>query len=161
MSLLATNSNSKARWSAFAFAVAATILAVDGLGQIFFLNRTSSMPKGIYIKIWNDSFNIGDIIVFYSKTFSGNLLKYIAATDAAEYCYDGEETFWVDRISYSKHYIKISDQDLSAQSVCHRINKDELIVLGEHSDSYDSRYFGPVKRKDILAKVKLVYGFKE
>lgn len=158
---MVTNNNSKVRWVAFVLAAAVMILTIKGLGQIFFLNHTSSMPKGIYLKIWDKELNIGDIIVFNSIEFGGNLIKYIAANNHAEYCHDGAGSFWTDGITYSQNYIKIIDQNISAQSVCRRLNRDELVVLGEHPDSYDSRYFGPIKRKDILAKVKLVYGFEE
>ena len=39
------------------------------------------------------------------------------------------------------------------------LNKDEFFVMGESDNSLDSRYFGKIKRKEILYKVKPILTF--
>ena len=39
------------------------------------------------------------------------------------------------------------------------LNKDEFFVMGESDNSFDSRYFGKIKRKEILYKVKPILTF--
>lgn len=39
------------------------------------------------------------------------------------------------------------------------LNKDEFFVMGESDNSFDSRYFGKIKKKEILYKVKPVLTF--
>lgn len=126
-------------------------------GKLIFINRTHSMPIGLYKNLSSKKFEIGDIIVFYSTDKKSNLLKYIAGYDGDEYCFDFEGTIWVNGLPLAqqnniKYYNKLSDE-----SRCYVLKSNELLVLGEHPDSYDSRYFGPIKTKQVLAKVKLVF----
>ena len=40
------------------------------------------------------------------------------------------------------------------------LSKDEYFLMGETPDSFDSRYFGTVKKKDIISEIKLVVSGK-
>ena len=124
-------------------------------GQVIFFNRTASMPMGIYVKNSKNKLTIGDIIVFYSRDKNSNLLKYIAAHERDEYCIDFENTLWVKGFPVAQKSIAKYHDELPTQSLCQTLKKDELLVLGEHPNSYDSRYFGPIKRQQIVAQVEL------
>ncbi len=118
------------------------------------------MPVGVYMKIPSDKFEIGDIIVFYSANKKSNLLKYIAGYEGHEYCFDFEGTLWVNGLPLVQpNNIKYSHLPPN-QSSCQVLKKDEFLVLGEHPNSYDSRYFGPIKKQHIVALVELALQFK-
>ena len=129
-------------------------------GQLIFLNRTASMPMGIYIKSSKNKLTTGGIIVFYLRDKNYNLLKYIAAHEGDEYCFDFESTLWVKGFPIAQKSIAKYHGELPTQSLCQTLKKDELLVLGEHPNSYDSRYFGPIKRDQVIAQVKLALAWQ-
>lgn len=118
------------------------------------------MPIGIYVKSSSNKLELGDIIVFYSIYKKSNLLKYIAGHEGHEYCLDFEGTLWVNGFPLAPKNIAKYPEKLLTQSLCQILKKDEFLVLGEHPDSYDSRYFGPIKRQQVIAQVELALEWK-
>lgn len=116
-----------------------------------FLNRTASMPMGFYIKTNKDILDVGDIIVFRKENV--NLIKYVAAIQGSEYCFDHEKVMWINGQPVGQKNIQKYLEPNWEQSVCYALKSDELLVLGEHPDSYDSRYFGPIKIVQMIAAV--------
>jgi type IV secretory pathway protease TraF len=43
---------------------------------------------------------------------------------------------------------------------CRRLRANELFVLGTHSGSFDSRYFGPINRQAVLTAVRPMLEFR-
>jgi signal peptidase I len=130
------------------------------MGKSIFINRTTSMPLGIYLKQAHEGIKKEDIIVFNVNVFDGNLIKNVAAIFPGEFCIDENAFFWVDGIPLAQKNIeKYPDNNLN-QSICQMLKPDELLVLGDHPDSYDSRYFGPIKKSDVIASVKLIWSFQ-
>ena len=42
------------------------------------------------------------------------------------------------------------------------LKEDEYFVLGDNrGNSYDSRFFGPIKKDEIIGKLSLIYGHQE
>jgi type IV secretory pathway protease TraF len=135
------------------------VIAVQFLGQIFFVNRTESMSRGIYVKKFSRELETGDIIVLKSNHFKGSLLKYVAAKFPGEFCIDdGDTLFIADQIVGQQNIEKYSLGD-SPTCRCQSLASNELLVVGDHPDSYDSRYFGPVKNTDVIARVELLWEF--
>lgn len=118
------------------------------------------MPIGIYKKVYLSNSNIGDIIVFKSDSYKSNLIKYVAGLSGNEFCSDENGDLWINGIPSAKNNIKKYPQGLLDQSSCQTLKPDELLILGEHPDSYDSRYFGPIKTNQVIAKVKLLWSFE-
>lgn len=147
-------------WAAFTVMMLIGLPSLEFLGEIIFLNQTASMPTGIYIESSSDKFEIGDVIVFYSEAKKSNLLKYIAGYEGHEYCLDFENTLWVNSFPLAQKNTTKYHEEMPTQSFCQTLKKDELLVLGEHPDSYDSRYFGPIKRQQIIAQVELALEWK-
>jgi signal peptidase I len=141
--------------------MAITIIAVSGLpylghlNQLIFLNRTNSMPLGFYVRYSSNKLKIGDIIVF-----NLNDIKYIAAHEGDDICVDSASTLWVNSLSVAQINIEKYPEKIPEQSSCQRLKKDEFLVLGDHQDSYDSRYFGPIKTHDVISPVKPLWLFQ-
>jgi len=156
-SFLSKRTGSKFYWSIFAIGVLCFITATEIIGQIFFINRTESMPTGIYIKTKDTMPAIGDIIIFKLSSYKTNLIKYVAGIAGAEYCLDETNGFWINGIPVAQKNIQKYPEEPAQQSICQRLKPDELLVLGEHENSYDSRYFGPIKKEDIVISVKFLW----
>jgi type IV secretory pathway protease TraF len=118
------------------------------------------MPRGIYIKISKDKFELRDIVVSQSKHFRGNLLKYIAAASPSEVCITDGEAIFVDSNFLAQPNIEKYPISQSPQCRCEKLKPDELLIIGDHPDSYDSRYFGPIKIDNVIATVELLWEFK-
>lgn len=147
-------------WLIFAISVLAFALVTQSVGKVFFLNRTQSMPMGIYIKHGLDKIVIGDVIVFRKAENKSDLIKYVAAISPLEFCIDENGAFWVAGFPVAQINIEKYPSAAPDQSRCHRLLDDEIFVLGDHPNSYDSRYFGPIKYRDVIARLALLWQFK-
>lgn len=50
---------------------------------------------------------------------------------------------------------------LPSRSGCYKLSKDEVFLVSTHvQTSFDSRYFGPVKRENLLGRVEYLGNFK-
>lgn len=149
----------KFSWSLFVVGFAVLIASTQMVGRVFFFNRTESMPRGLYLNIGYKTFDIGDDIVFYSYHLKRNLLKHVAAKSPSEFCVvDGDALFVDGKVVAEQNIQKYRFDDRSV-CVCQRLHDNELLVLGEHPNSYDSRYFGPIKLDDVIARVEFLWGF--
>lgn len=117
------------------------------------------MQQGIYVKIFFEKIKTGDIVVFNTNAFKGSLLKYVAVDYPAEICVDDGDVLVVDGHALAQQNIEKYSIGDSPTCHCQKLASDELLVLGDHPNSFDSRYFGPIKRKDVIARVKLLWEF--
>ncbi len=76
--------------------------------------------------------------------------------EPGQYCLDFEGSLWLNGFYVARKNTSKYAEKIFTEFVCHILKKGELLVLGDHPNSYDSRYFGPIKTKQVLAKVKLV-----
>jgi signal peptidase I len=159
VSSLVQRTNAKLWWAIFAISVLCFIITIEIFGQIFFINRTESMPRGIYVKRTKSNIEFNDVIVFYFNEFKGNLIKHVAAISPSEFCFDEEASLWVDGFPIAQINIEKYPGKKPNQSQCQRLMADEILVLGDHPNSYDSRYFGPIKLKSLVAQVELFWEF--
>ena len=124
------------------------------------VNVTESLPgKLFFIKKGNNhNFSIGDIVIFRlkkDKFYANKLLaKRIIAVSG-------------DQVRREDNYIVLKDKiylEIKAKSTegikltsftpeHDLITDDSFFVSGDHFDSYDSRYFGVIKKSEILGKV--------
>lgn len=156
---MAKRTGSKFGWLIFAIGVLGFITSTEISGKIFFINRTESMPRGIYLKQAQTKLKSGDIIVFYFDEFKSNLVKYVVGVAPSEFCIDQEAILWLDSFPVAQLNIEKYPSKKPDQSQCQRLATDEILVIGEHPDSYDSRYFGPIKLERIIAQVELIWEF--
>lgn len=127
------------------------------LTKLFWFNISPSIPLGIYREIKIDRINKGDIVVFkmdenfekYSSTKNILTAKKIVATYNDKLEIQNNHLF-VNGEDYGEYIKGIKRADL-------KLSKDGYWVLSKEKYSLDSRYFGEIKKKDILKKVELVY----
>ena len=145
---------------------------------------TESLPLGVY-KLYpiKDTIKIGDIVQFkpdedtvkfiknrgYLPEIANTLVKEVAADysnrDEIKLVYDTNlklNLLYVGEKNYGPIFLKdskgrditfVSLEDLKPK------NSDEFLLLSSHYKSYDSRYFGLIKRNQILniAKIKIKF----
>ena len=145
---------------------------------------TESLPLGVY-KLYpiKDTIKIGDIVQFkpnkntieflkdrgYLPEIADTLVKEVAADysnrDEIKFIYDvnlKQNLLYVGEKNYGPIFLKdskgrditfVSLEDLKPK------NSDEFLLLSSHYKSYDSRYFGLIKRNQILniAEIKVKF----
>src|SRR5580658_7111245 len=102
------------KWIIFAIVVLALVLTIKFLGQIFFFNFTSSMTKGLYVKIPIGNLEAGDIIVFKSKFYDGLLIKFVAGVYKDKYYFDEAGTLFINKFPVAlRNWAKYPDVKLN------------------------------------------------
>lgn len=139
----------------------------------FTLNVSNSLPRGIYktYKIERD-IRVGDIVVFkptqdikvmLSKYQSIKLvpllMKQVIGISGDEFTYQENKV-----IKNKKEVIGyIREKDFSNNLLPHygevKLLNDEFYVIGTHPNSFDSKYYGAIKREDILKFAKPIFIF--
>lgn len=82
------------------------------------------------------------------------LLKRVAAGPGNRVCRAG---MWVNVDGHTVALARPRDRagrSLPRWSGCRRLGLHELFLLGAASDSFDGRYFGPVHRSRVIARVR-------
>lgn len=135
------------------------------------INVTSSVPKGIYKLSDAKYLYRGDLVYIeipdnakdtiwgreYLPKHIKYLIKYIKGVpgDLIEVKND---FLYINQLRVGK-IRKIDSEGLILNTNLvkyHRLSKDEYILLGSDDNSYDSRYFGVITKKEILKKAKLI-----
>ena len=143
-------------------------------GKNYTINKTRSLPRGIYKLYPPVDLHKGDIIVFeipksaelmFKRGYVSNidfLMKKLAALPGEEIKIENHEL-----IIGTKNWGKIYDRDklnrqlpkLEKEQI--RPSEDEVLALSEVDKSFDGRYFGPIEIKSIKYKAKPVFILKE
>ena len=145
------------------------VITINSLSAYFkdkiIFNYTFSIPFGLYKVEKNiNSLEIGDIVTFNIKkypiiynrihediTFS----KYICAkyNDVVE---NRNGCIYINDI-FKGEILKEDSEGKPISSILKRktiLKKDELFLMGSSKNSFDSRYYGAIKKKDIIYKLK-------
>jgi conjugative transfer signal peptidase TraF len=129
-------------------------------------NPSESAPRGWYLIVPIDTLHIDDLVIaqlpFGAATlgaqrgylpFGVPVLKHIAAIGGQRVCArDGE--LYIDNYVV----VRIRTQDRLGRRLipwreCRALHVDEVLLLGTTSEaSFDSRYFGPIHRKQIFGR---------
>jgi conjugative transfer signal peptidase TraF len=145
----------------------AAIAALTGLGlmanampPLALLNESASLPKGIYLRSFDQTPRRGAVVAVQpppearrylaslGMPASVPLLKRIAAVSGDQVCRTGDQLKWSGRMAMARPRDRRGSA-LPAWSGCLRLGADELLVMGDTPTSFDSRYFGPVRRSSL------------
>ena len=144
---------------------AITYLYIENQGK-YFVNISRSMPYGIY-KIVNDKISCSDLVLVYFdeqrknevEFFTGTrkpLLKKIVGFSGDKFCIKDNKVYLNNVI---KGVVLDKNQrgfDLPKLKICRKLSYDEAVVMGENIDSYDSRYFGVVRKQILRRAIKIL-----
>ena len=113
-----------------------------------FLNLSASMPLGLY-RVTRGEVEAGSLVEFPSSVIPHlglavpkYLLKRVLATGGEDVIVN-REGLRIGGVLVAK---RVKDIGVRFQG---RLARGEVLVLGENPRSFDSRYFGPVRRRDL------------
>lgn len=130
-------------------------------GDVVLFNATPSVPTGFYVRsdapVRQGAFvtvRAADVSIAYASlrhfTDAGDrFIKRIAANDGDSVCADGEVVRINDRTVAHRARHDSEGRALPHWSGCRQLSADEVFLMGDTEDSFDSRYFGPVSVDDI------------
>ena len=133
------------------------------------LNETPSMAKGAYVRM-DDVAKLkrGDIIAMPMNSAARNylvkklgypndtmLIKRVAGLSGDLVCRHGSV------VTINKRTLVAARSDrqgnhLQAWNGCRTLSTNEVIILGDHPASFDSRYFGSVSRSELAGNYRAI-----
>ncbi|WP_276892100.1 S26 family signal peptidase [Dialister micraerophilus] len=130
--------------------------------KIFYINGTESAPLGLYVRFPSQIIKKGDYVIIPTKdrldiftlkhkpTF---LLKHVVCLPGEEYkvTENALETKDIKLPFYKESKIKLP----KLKKGNYKLNKDEYLLANTPLKSYDSRYFGAIKKEEIKKVVPL------
>lgn len=123
------------------------------------INESPSLPEGLYRRI-NKAPTLGDVVALEPPRparayLSGlgmppsvKLLKRVAASEGDTVCAAHDEVRAAGRVLIA-HANDRSGAPLPRWSGCRSLRTGEIFVAGDSRDSFDSRYFGPVREAAV------------
>jgi len=151
-----------------------SLFALNGVpGKEIFLNETLSMKRGLYLRKKIEKLSLGDTVLIslpkslkeFSKThpwLSRNepLLKKVAALPGDRVCRRGGNVFINGRSAAVARERDRAGAFLPKWEGCLRVKANQFFAMGELSkSSFDSRYFGPLKKSLLIGKAELIFEF--
>ncbi len=125
-------------------------------------NASNSVPIGWYFAAKRQP-NLGEIAVIQPPEWveiyasargylplQTPLLKPVRAIKGSFVCRFGRYVFIDGNMVARAKYLDTNHRMLPVWKGCRAIKYDEIFVLGMHRDSFDSRYFGPINRTQVL-----------
>lgn len=136
-----------------------------------FANTSASMPRGLW---WRSPMNPArdnadplDVVLVNPPPQALELgavqrgqvlLKFVIARAHQRVCMD-KETAWLEHSTRGTIELgAIRSRTRSGKALapawegCRELDSSELFVMGQHPDSYDSRYFGVVRTRDLRGR---------
>jgi conjugative transfer signal peptidase TraF len=130
-------------------------------GDVVLFNATPSVPTGFYARtdapMVEGAFvtvRAQDVAPDYAATRNftdrgDRFIKRIAANDGDRVCADEDAIRINDRTVAHRAAHDSQGRALPRWSGCRDLSADEVFLMGDTPDSFDSRYFGPVSIADI------------
>ena len=133
--------------------------------KYFVLNISSSIPIGIYKVDKSTDFKRGDIVTFSTKKYKDILYypgsvknitfsKYIAGI-SGDYIRIENNKIYVNN-KEKGNIFKVDGLNNKLPQLKEKeyiVKEDEVFVLGTNDKSFDSRYYGCIKKSDVIYKL--------
>ena len=133
--------------------------------KYFVLNISSSIPIGIYKVDKSTDFKRGDIVTFSTKRYKDILdypgsiknitfSKYIAGI-SGDYIRIENNKIYVNN-KEKGNIFKVDGLNNRLPQLKEKeyiVKEDEVFVLGTNDKSFDSRYYGCIKKSDVIYKL--------
>jgi len=146
--------------------IGAAAIALLGVASVnardwLIYNHTPSVPIGWYVRSSGEivtgalvTVRAQDVAPDYAAarnfTDAGDrFIKRIAANDGDSVCADGDAIRINDRTVAHRAVHDSQGRALPRWSGCRTLTADEIFLMGDMPDSFDSRYFGPVSVADV------------
>ncbi|MCH4267313.1 MAG: S26 family signal peptidase [Brevundimonas sp.] len=157
------------RWKAAVPAVGAVLAALSGLEALSvgrerptlaLINESPSLARGLYVRT-GEKLSPGAIVAVPQTEAARPylerlgmpadllLLKRVVALGGERVCAADEGVMAPGRRAPRLERDR-RGMDLPAWRECRALEPDELFLLGDTPGSFDSRYFGPVRRSDVV-----------
>ena len=157
--------------------ILSVFLIAFGIRSRVTINISHSLPRGLYwltqVKAPED-IEKGDIVLFntptkakkyiYGRGYQSRdvkqILKRVAATEKDQIT-KKDSRLYINGFSNYRFLMKDSLGNPLPQLSTEELQPHEgdLFVVGTHYRSFDSRYFGNIKRSDVKATAKLLFPF--
>jgi type IV secretory pathway protease TraF len=143
---------------AISVVLAATLVGTEGSAPAL-INESPSLPRGLYLRI-GAAIEPGAVVAvpqpavvrpYFERLGVPSdvaLLKRVAAVGGEPVCAEGGAVRTLDRRAIALERDR-QGVVLPAWRECRVLASDEVFLLGDTPGSFDSRYFGPVRRSDI------------
>jgi type IV secretory pathway protease TraF len=151
------------RWAVLGvtvFIMACVGLIMDHVPALALVNESPSLPKGVYVRQPGGTADLDAIVAVpqpraIQPYLAGLgmpaevlLIKRVAAVGGDVVCRREGKVTTPDRV------VSALARDgrgvaLPTWTGCRRLASDELFLLGDTASSFDSRYFGPVRRDEV------------
>lgn len=149
-------------------------LVFEGMAEVFYLNMTSSLPRGLYMKVSSEELSRGDYIIYEPseevkaiiiKNGWGNgkhdFLKKVGAVSGEKFSINADTlTFEIEGEYIGKVFEKDNvGHELPKLRGNFEVPQDCVLPIATSERSFDGRYSGVISNKKIKAKVMPIFTF--
>lgn len=144
----------------FAGALSLAFFTASALSDVVIYNASPSMPQGFYTRI-NASIVRGSIVTVRARDAApayasargfidanDRFLKRVVASSGDMVCAHGEIVVVNRTTIIERQTLDSAGRALPSWSGCRRL-ADEVLLIGDTADSFDSRYWGPIATQEI------------
>ncbi|MBX9614768.1 MAG: S26 family signal peptidase [Caulobacteraceae bacterium] len=141
-------------------ALAIIAVSADRAPALALVNESPSLPEGLYVRQADAPIAHGSVVAIAQPSSirphlarlgmpaEVKLIKRVAAVGGDRVCAEGSKVRTPSRLSPVLEHDR-RGVALPVWRGCRTLAPDELFLLGDTPGSFDSRYFGPVRRSEV------------